>query len=291
MRIDGITAEIVQALRTDGVRPIVLKGPAVAQWLYDEIGDRLYTDSDLLVSPGELPAAEGTLRSLGFASGQSGWLAKSREWRRGSDLVDLHTSFFGIEAGDSTAWALLSADAQPISVGGITAAALCPAARALHLTLHAAQHESAFARPRADLERALVVLPREIWHEAARLAQPLGAAGALAAGLRRVGAADLVEELGLGSTPSPAAAALRAADPPPGALGISELAAATSVRARLTVLGRGIVPRRDYMRRHYTVAGWGPPGLAAAYVLRLARLGRHLPNGLSAWRGAQPGRR
>lgn len=287
LRVDAITAEIVLALRSDGVRPIVLKGPAVARWLYDEIDDRLYADSDLLVGPHELAAAESTLRGLGFVPGQHGWLSKSREWRRSTDLVDLHTSFFGIETDDSTAWTLLSKDAQPIKVGGITAETLRPAARALHLATHAAQHDSGFPKPQTDLERALLILPRETWHQAAELALALDAAGTFAAGLRRVGAADALEELRLENTPSPTAAILFAADPPPTTLGISQLAAANSIRTRLAVLGRAIIPRRNYMRGEYPLARGSARGLAAAYLMRLARLGWYLPSGLRAWNRAR----
>jgi hypothetical protein len=286
MRVDAITEEVLQALHASGVEPILLKGPAIAQWLYEEF-DRIYLDTDLLVAPQDLATAERTLRDLGFAAGQHGWLSKSRDWQRGPGAVDLHTSLYGIEADDATAWTLLSADPQPIEVGGITAHALSLDARAFHLATHAAQHEHSFSGPEEDLTRALAIVSPETWTRAAALADQLEATGTFAAGLRRVGANDVLQELGLADVPTPAAAALLSHKPPPTALGISQLAAAPTMRARASVLARAIVPRPQYMREHYSPARRPNAGLAAAYVLRLVDLGRQLPRGIRAWRRAR----
>ncbi len=287
LRIDAITAEVVGALKAAGVRPILLKGPAVARWLYDEVGDRQYADTDLLVARDALARAEQVLSELGFTPAQRGWLGKSREWRRGTDMVDLHSSLFGIEASDTTAWTLLSSEVAAMEVGGTEVHVLAPAARALHLATHAAQHEAGFAKPQRDLERALAVLPPETWSAAADLAQKLGATGTFVGGLRRADGERLLHDLGLSDAASSPAAFLLASDPPPGALGLSQLAAATSMRGKLEVLARGVVPRPQYMRREYDLARRGSRGLAAAYIVRIALLAWHLPDGLLAWRRAR----
>jgi len=49
LHLDAVTAEVVEAFRAVGVRTILLRGPAVGKWLYQEVGDRSYVDVDLLV--------------------------------------------------------------------------------------------------------------------------------------------------------------------------------------------------------------------------------------------------
>jgi hypothetical protein len=289
MRVDSITVEIVRALRADGVEPILLKGPAIANWLYEELGDRIYYDSDLLVSARDLPAAETTLRRIGFGPGQRGWLSKSRDWSRGGESVDVHTSLYGVGTDDGTAWTLLSADAPLMDIDGTEVRTLRLSARTFHLATHAAQHDDWFSAPKEDIKRALAIVPTETWRQAAALAHQLRATGTFAAGLRRAGATELLAELGLEDVPTPAAAALFSATPTPTALGISQLAAAGSLGGRIAVLARGVAPRPDYMRVHYALARRSSAGLVAAYVLRLVHLSRHLPSGIRAWREARKG--
>jgi Uncharacterised nucleotidyltransferase len=282
LKVDALTLRVVGALAQHGVSPIVLKGPAVGRWIYSEIGERQYSDTDLLVSPAARPAAEAVLRDLGFEPVQSGWLSKSRSWRSGRGHVDLHTSLFGIEVDDATAWEMLSADTESLAIGRTTVEVLSPAGRALHLATHAAQHDRTFPRPHADLERAVTILAVDVWREAASLSYRLRATRTFVAGLRRVGADVLLEQLGLEAIRPPVATVLLAADPPPTALGISQLAAAPTMRSRLRVLARGLIPQRGYMHAQYPVARRGRSGLTLAYALRIAHLIRYLPRGLRA---------
>ena len=63
--VDWCTARVVRALRDRGVRPLLLKGPAVATWLYAENPRvRAYTDVDLLVAPTDRETAEAVLAEL-----------------------------------------------------------------------------------------------------------------------------------------------------------------------------------------------------------------------------------
>ena len=289
MRVDATTAEVIRELRADGVSPILLKGPTVSRWLYARVGDRLYTDTDLLVAPQDLAALEVTLRRLGFAPGKTGWLAHSQEWRRRRELVDIHRTLFGVGVENSEAWTLLSQDPETIEVGGIEVRALRKAARAFHLAIHAAQHDSSFPKPLEDLRRALNSVPSQTWSEAADLARRLAAQGTFAAGLRRVGAAAVLVEMGLDGTRSPPVAILIANESPPTALGLSHLAAATSTKGRVRVLAQALAPRPEYLRSQSSLARRGRRGLGAAYPVRLVRLVWHLPRGLSALRRANEG--
>jgi hypothetical protein len=286
LRVDAVTAEVVTALRAAGARPIVLKGPAVARWLYDAPGERPYADTDLLVARADLDRAQSTLRSLGFEPGRAGWLRGARAWSRGRAVVDLHTSVFGVEVAPRKAWAVLSRATETMEIGGVEVEVLAAPARALNVATHATQHPH-FTGTRRDLERAVAALPRSTWEAAAREAAELRAEAAVGAGLRLVeGGAALAESLDLDARASPEATLL-ASDAPVTALGIAQLAAAGSTRLRAALLARALVPRRSTMRASSELARRGELGLALAYLRRAARLARSMPAGLAAWRRAR----
>src|SRR3954454_817802 len=87
---DLATAEAVEALRGVGVRSIVLKGPSIARWLYDDGSPRPYGDSDLLVSPERLGPAASALESIEYSLVLDDRLAPSGDahhlmWERDRD--------------------------------------------------------------------------------------------------------------------------------------------------------------------------------------------------------------
>ena len=49
--LDLAAARASAALRDAGIRAILLKGPVIARWLYDDGSERNYGDVDLLVAP------------------------------------------------------------------------------------------------------------------------------------------------------------------------------------------------------------------------------------------------
>jgi hypothetical protein len=64
------TAELVRLtslLGGVGVPTLALKGPALAKVLYGDVGARRFSDLDLLVPPGDVPAAAEALRRAGYA--------------------------------------------------------------------------------------------------------------------------------------------------------------------------------------------------------------------------------
>jgi hypothetical protein len=287
LRIDAVTAEAVAALRAAGVRTIVLKGPAVARWLYDQPGERAYRDSDLLVAPVDRRRAQRTLRALGFARGrEESWLRRAHAWSRTGAVVDLHTSLFGVDVPAASVWASLSRDTARMEVGGLDVEILSEPARALHVAMHAAQHPF-HDLSGEDLERAVARVPTATWEEAARLAAELQADAVMRAGLMRAPRGEaLAQELGLSAPPS-AVVGLLASKASAPALGYAQIAAADSMRLRLALVLRAIAPRPSIMRQSPTLAPPGPLGLAVAYVSRWIRLARSAPADLRAWRRAQ----
>jgi hypothetical protein len=165
------------------LRAILLKGAAIATWLYDDGSLCPCGDADLLVAPADFATAEGVLSALGFALRSPGLSPLEetpceRVWMRGGALLDLHRSLWGVGAEPSVAWALLSEGTGVLSVGGGTIEVLGPPARPLHVALHAAQHGRREAKPRQDLARAASRVPLDTWRQAAELAGRLHAAPA-----------------------------------------------------------------------------------------------------------------
>src|SRR3954454_5007340 len=96
--IDRVTAEVVDAFEQAGIHPLLLKGPAIAAWLYNGDEVRPYGDSDLMVAPDRHGDAVAILSGLGFVNELASMKhprmesGGSEPWVRGSEHVDLHTT-------------------------------------------------------------------------------------------------------------------------------------------------------------------------------------------------------
>jgi hypothetical protein len=220
--LDAALGRVARALVEAEVACVLLKGAAVAGWLYGPGEARRYEDLDLLVAEDNLEPAGRALGSLGFAPrvAPEPLLSVNRHhlaWECPADgvLVELHWTLVGVGQPPGVAWGILSERTDRILVGGVEVRVLSAAARTLHLALHSAQHEGAVG-PLEDLERGIARLEFGVWDAARDLAGRLDAMSAFAAGLRSSpeGAA-LAVRLGL-----PAASAywtLRAGGAPAGA--------------------------------------------------------------------------
>ena len=288
LRVDSVTADVVSRLRSAGVRPILLKGPSIAAWLYADGTPRPYGDTDLLVSPEALEAASRTLRDVGFRE-QPG--VSSHTWFRRSDssIVDVHETLFGAEASPDESWAALSAATEPLRVGAVETEVLSRPARLLYIALHAAQHETdGFEQPRQDLERAVRLADDGHWQEAAGLASRLRAVPTFAAGLRLdPDGARLADRMEL-PRDRPLMLSLREESGQSLVVTLERLATAPGMGARLRLLARRLAPPRDYMRWRYPrLAGRGPAGLVLAYLWRPVSTVLRLPITVVAWRRAR----
>jgi Uncharacterised nucleotidyltransferase len=307
LQIDRVTAEVVTAMQAAGIRPLLLKGPSIASWLYRDGAHRAYDDSDILVAPGSYRRAGEVLGELGFRHHEYEWLRYVQTWLRDSEpsgaqggwpsLVDLHRSLNGVRAPADTVWDVLSTDTDTLRVGGVEVEVLCVPARALHVALHAAQHGVDVRRPVEDLGRTLRLADDHIWRDAADLARRLDALPAFAAGLRLdPEGARLAERLGLPAERT-AAVALRVGTQDPVAIALESLASEEPLRTRALVLLRALAPSPLYMRDWSAtrMARWpaalreGTLGLWLAYLWRpIWNLGR-LPKAIIALRRARRG--
>lgn len=288
MRVDVVTAEVVEALHAGGIPSILLKGPATVRLLYRDEPPRPYVDVDLLVPPPEASAV-AVLRRLGFGQAADGvprdWHGHGVSWIRERDgaSVDLHRSYFGIGVDEEGAWKVLSGRTERIPVGGADVEVLPVSGQALVIALHAASHGLRWTKSQQDLARAIRRLSLSTWQAAARLADQLQATPAFASGLRLLPEGQhLAERLRL-ATRSSVGLAIRTSGGPPAALFIERLATLPGVRAKLAFAVRKLFPPRSWVRDWAVRQPRRPSNLALAYIWRLGSFARIAPSAFRAW--------
>ncbi|CAN5667323.1 hypothetical protein BH18ACT13_BH18ACT13_01610 [soil metagenome] len=284
---DRATAEVVDVLRRAGVEAIVLKGPVTARWLRPDGGTRYSLDVDLLIAPVAGVRAGSALRGAGYEPlfvERGGEEKHASTWARdGTFAVDLHHTLVGVDASDEVVWSTLATATEEADVAGVPCTVLAPAARALSIALHAAQHGPSHERFLEDLALALDRLGIDEWREAARLATALDASRAFGTGLRSsTEGYRLAEALGLPAATT-TQAALRSAGAPPTSLGFERLARAQGFRERARLVIHKLAPSPSFMRVWHPLAGRGKAGLVAAYAIRPFWLLRWSLPGARAW--------
>ena len=290
LAVDGVTAEVVPALESSGVEVVLLKGPVIARWLYPD-GGRDYGDTDLLVSARDERRAEAVLTRLGFRADRGTGradpgIARNHMWVRGPAIVELHVTLTGIGAAPEQVWTILADEVETMELRGRTVRVLGPAARLLHVALHAAQHGPAFGKALRDLELACAAHGVDDWRAAAALAARLDAVDALSAGLGLVAAGvALKRELRLPDASDPMVL-LRAASASPVAMGLARFAGAP-LRGRVEQLLRVVLPTPTFLRWWTPVASRGRVGLLAAYVWRYAYLVGALPEAIRTFKATR----
>lgn len=302
MVVDSATTEVVSAFEERGVRSLLIKGPAIGRWLYDDSASREYVDMDLLVPPEDQAMAAQVLASLGFTSRNVdlseedvSQLLEERQIDRHATVwgrfppgvsVDLHKTIAGVRADPADLWDALAPDVEQLSIAGGTAAIPGEAGRTCIVVLEAAKAGPADPDDLSDLQRALAVVDEPVWREAASLAERVQAAPAFLAGLRLLpDGAALAERLGL-SADVDMETALRARSAPPMAYGFQRLSEKRGLAAKTAFVAREIVPTRIFMRHRSPMAQRGTVGLVLAYLWRPLWLLGHAGEGFRAWRRA-----
>lgn len=297
LRVDANTAEVLRAFDAAGVKSLLVKGPSIARWLYDNSDPRGYADCDLLVRPEDLLSAERALADLGFDPEvdrhemPAWWQEHAVTWLRERDGagVDLHETLPGVGVPPDELWETLAAQLEPIDVGGYPVRTLTTPGRTFMLAMHAAHHGSGWGQFTHDLERGAARVDLDTWRAAAALAESLNATTAFASGLRLVepgrAIADALELPAGGAVD----AALKASSPPPMALGFEQFARTKGLRARLTMVRHKLFPPVTFVKRYSPEAPRGLVGIARAYLRRWRWLITRAPAGFRAWRKARRG--
>ncbi|HYO61015.1 MAG TPA: nucleotidyltransferase family protein [Actinomycetota bacterium] len=297
LRIDVATVEAVGLLADEGIPSILLKGPSFARWLYSDPRDRPYADTDLLISPDDLGKARDVLARHGFTAPFKGaaheLIHYAEPWLRSSDgaEIDLHHRLPGI-ADSETAWRVLSSRTEPMSLRGHQVTILDAPARALHVTLHAAQHGSGRAPSVRDLERALEVLDDATWADAAALARATGAVAAFESGMRLAqGGAEVLGRLhvaGSGDSAWALAEILREEEPGEAMVqGLVWFGNVRGIRAKAALLAFKAFPPKAVLAAWSPLARRGVVGLVAARVWRPVWLVFRAPRAIARYRRAR----
>ena len=293
---DRITGEVVGALRDADVPSILLKGPSIARWLYPA-GGRTYADSDLLVPASEFGRAERVLRSLGFTELLEGFhpfelgrgqpaveitFTRRHELDSGRDgTVDLHRNLPMLPTPDDILWQAFSSDAQIALVGGVEVRVPGRTALALHVVLHAVQHQF-HGHTDEDLRRALMVMSADDWRPVADLAYRLGVADVLGYGLgHHEAGAGIVDRIGLPILP-PADRRVWSMSAPKGSASLAEFWSAPTLRAKASWIRWMLLPSPAKIRYVFLLPRAPRRVLLGAYVRYWWNLGRGLRPGAVA---------
>jgi putative nucleotidyltransferase-like protein len=285
LALDTGAREVISSLNDTEVRSLLLRGPAIAQWLYTESAPREYSDIDLLVAPSWFSVAERTLAELGFTeSPLERSFAGSRPshantWSRSGDAltIDLHRTLAGCNASPAEVWDALCERTELLELEGISVEIPSAAARAVVVALHAGEQGILLGHPLEDLRRALG-FPIELWIDASCLADRLQARDSFARGLCLLPeGAKVAERLGLGDwneqTPEPLSGqAFRIAH------GLSWGWRQQGLWRKIRFLARKVIPTQEFMKSRSSLARRGRIALIGAYAWRILRLLRFTPS-------------
>jgi hypothetical protein len=288
--MDAALAEVVSALRGRGLGSVLLKGPAIAHWLYDNRLDRRYRDIDLLVDPDRFAEAGAVMAEQGFVEADTPSMPHHSVWDRPGTVpvrVELHRALYWTRCPDALVWSLLADDPDELVVADTRVPTLATPGRLLMVALHAAQHGRGFSQSLTDLELACRRAEASEWEHAAQLAGRLGALEPFGAGLRlHPLGARIADALRVPMTRS-RELALLSATPPPTAMGFERLAMARGTRDRIRLVVEEVAPPPSFMWVWHPLARRGRLGLGLAYLWRPSWLLWKAPAGLRAWRRAR----
>jgi len=144
-------ARIMQNFERRQLRAVPFKGPALAQSLYRDLGQRSFSDLDFLISPADFERAKQALAEIGYRPAADLTPAVERLWLRtgyersfdsaaGKNLVELQWALLPhFYAVDLSVEDLLARVCRTVA-GGCEVPCLSPEDSLLVLCLHAAKH-------------------------------------------------------------------------------------------------------------------------------------------------------
>ncbi len=150
----------------DGLSWVVMKGPELAARVYPDVGDRAYTDVDLLVSRHDYPRAMAILAELGYVPTMRNWalaeymLAGQVGMTNGRLKIDLHWHLH-YSAEDRRPFAFdpegMLERRRSADLSGLKLPILDPVDGLLTLAFHAARSDGHRLVWMKDIERAIAV--------------------------------------------------------------------------------------------------------------------------------------
>jgi hypothetical protein len=151
MRLYAELRRVLEAFQHEGIEAIVLKGAALAETVYGDIGLRSMGDMDILVKKDNLPRAEKIMMNLGYFTSP---LKRSREWY--AENRHHLPPYYQLENGVKVDihWHIVKPSkpyhakmierfwkrARPIKLASTQALVLSPEDLLLHLCVHSLSH-------------------------------------------------------------------------------------------------------------------------------------------------------
>lgn len=294
LMLDRAAAKAFESLESAGVPSILLKGAAIANWLYMDGSVRPYLDIDLLVSPLDFDKAREVLAGLGYVPRVAG-ADPSELGAKELDLlgqnnicIDLHHGLIGASGPPEKCWDTLAGHTTSMPVGGAPQVRVLDVpARAAHLALHAAQNGPVDVKAITDLQRGLKMVERSDWEAAAKVADEIEAQEAFAAGLRLVGEGRvLAAELGLTRQMS-VELVLRARSATQDALFFERVTETTGANRKMALFARKLFPTVATLRAGSSLARRGALGALCAWAVHPFSVAMRLGPAFIAWHRAR----
>lgn len=190
LKMKRLTLRALDALAAHGVRPVLLKGLALAQRLYPQQPlARPASDVDVLVGPEALEATRAALATLGLFEVRAPTLANVFEEHHHlsfygeGQLVEVHFRLFSGFGGGTFDDEGIRARARPFTLEGRAAHILAPEDEFCYLATHVANHSFLRASWLVDLQRFLLQEPALDFDVMAQRARKAGFFVAVAATL------------------------------------------------------------------------------------------------------------
>lgn len=287
--LDRRALAAVEHLRQAGIPAILLKGAAIATWLYDDGTARPYIDIDVFVSPLQFTHAIAVLAEIGYRVRLPGAhpaeLGPKELDLIGPDevAIDLHNGLIGVSVPSTECWDVLINHTTALTIAGGTVQVLDIPARAMHLALHAAQNGPIDVKALSDLRRGVQRASKQDWKQAAAIAARIDATEAFAAGLRLVPEGEaLAEELQLPRTMS-LELALRVAAVTQDALFFARFSETHGAKAKAVLIARKFFPTATTLRANSELAQRSRMGLLWVRITHPLELAVRFVPALAAW--------
>lgn len=282
-------AEVAYLLGNAGIPVLHIKGPTVAQWLYDA-GERDWGDVDILVAPSRVHDALRVLHEHGFVERYAGVGREATTdhavcvYRTdpdvGVDEVDVHDRFPGIDGQAEEAFGELWRRREPAQLAHTDVWFPDLPSRALLVVLNSAR--TASAKATEDLAR--VTRADVDWELVVQLADRISALPALRAGLELDDAGRaIVSATRLADVAVSSEWRLRIEGASRTALRIDELRRMSWPR-RVRAVARWLFPAPAVLRMRDPRIGSGPIRVGLGYVRRIGDGLRALPESARALR-------
>lgn len=281
--LEPVAVKLFGAFDGAGIGALLLKGAALSGLLYEPGEHRAYVDLDVLVAPDDLERASALMRQLGYRNTAErlgiedvGNVVHADTWLSPAGVapheIDVHRWLPGAQTGAETAWATLSRHRSTIELGGATIPVLDRQGQALQLATHAAQHGPSYFKGLSEMSLAIERWAPDVWRQAAALAAELDALHAFAAGLRLLPQGmQVASELGLPDKSALDWEIRHLQERPRGAFHVDAFGGAATVRERMALARRALLPNRRWLEIEYHWAKRSRLLLVPAYALHLAR--------------------